>query len=133
MTRLLLIVTAVFEAATGLLLMIWPAGALKLLFGPVSAAPLGSGGVRMAGVVLLALGVACWITRERGLTPAGRRMLAAMLAYNVAVAAVLAAAGVHYAPVGIALWPAVFAHCLLAVWCAAPLRRGAPGHGPANS
>ncbi|MGE0034155.1 MAG: hypothetical protein AB7S93_00810 [Xanthobacteraceae bacterium] len=126
MTRLLLIVTAVFEAVTGLLLMFWPAGALKLLFGPATAAPLGPGGARVAGIALLALGIACWFARERGLTPAGRRMRAIMLTYNVAVAALLVVAGVHYAPVGIALWPAVFAHCVLAVWCVASLRRGAP-------
>jgi hypothetical protein len=124
MTRLLLIMTAVFEAATGLLLMIWPSEVLALLFGPGSAAPLGPGGARVAGVVLLALGIACWLTRELGPTPAGRRMITTMLAYNVAVAAVLAAAGIHYAPVGIALWPAVIIHCVLAVWCVTSLRQG---------
>jgi hypothetical protein len=126
MTRLLLIVTAVFEAVTGLALMIWPSRVLMLLFGPATAAPLGPGGARVAGVVLFALGVACWFTRKHGLRPAGRRMVATMLSYNLAVAAVLAAAGIHYAPVGIALWPAVIAHCALAVWCAASLRQGAP-------
>jgi hypothetical protein len=129
MTRLLLIVTAVFEAATGLLLMVWPSGVLALLFGPVTATPLGPGGARVAGVVLLSLGVACWFARDHGQRAAGRRMITTMLAYNVAVAAVLAAAGIHYAPVGIALWPAVIAHCLLAVWCVASLRRGAPAAG----
>jgi hypothetical protein len=126
MTRLLLVVTAAFEAATGLLLMIWPSGVLALLFGPATAAPLGPAGARVAGVVLLALGVACWFARDHGQRSAGKRMITAMLTYNVAVAAVLAAAGIRYAPVGIALWPAVIAHCLLAVWCVASLRRGAP-------
>ena len=129
MTRLLLVVTAAFETATGLLLMIWPSGVLALLFGPATAAPLGPDGARVAGVVLLALGVACWFARQHEDKPAGRRMLATMLTYNVAVAAVLAAAGVRYAPVGIALWPAVIAHCALAVWCVASLRRGAAAIG----
>lgn len=124
MTRLLLIVTAVFEAVTGLLLMISPSGVLTLLFGPATTAPLGQGGARVAGVVLFALGVACWFTRKHGSRQAGRRMVTTMLTYNVAVAAALAAAGIHYAPVGIALWPAVIAHCTLAVWCAASLRQG---------
>jgi hypothetical protein len=124
MTRLLLIVTAAFEAATGLLLMFWPSEVLELLFGPATAAPLGPGGARIAGVALLALGVACWLTRDTGAKPSGKRMITTMLAYNVAVAAVLAAAGIHYAPVGIALWPAVIVHCVLAVWCVTSLRQG---------
>ncbi len=129
MTKALLILTAIFEAATGVLLIIWPSEVLALLFGPATAAPLGPGGARVAGVVLLALGVACWLSRDRAQTPAGNRMVATMLAYNVAVAAVLAAAGIRYAPVGIALWPAVIAHCALAVWCASSLRRGVPVAG----
>jgi hypothetical protein len=126
MTRLLLIVTAVFEAATGLLLLIWPSEVLELLFGPATTAPLGPGGARVAGVVLLALGIACWFARDRGQSAAGRRMITTMLTYNIAVAAVLAAAGIRSAPVGIALWPAVVAHCALAVWCVASLRGRAP-------
>jgi hypothetical protein len=129
MTRLLLIVTAVFEAVTGLALMMWPSGVLTLLFGPATAAPLGPGGARVAGIVLFALGVACWFAREHGLRPAGRRMITTMLTYNVAVAAALAATGIQYAPVGIALWPAVIAHCALAIWCTASLRSGAPAAG----
>ena len=127
MTKALLILTAIFEAATGLLLMIWPSEVLTLLFGPATAAPLGPGGARVAGVVLLALGIACWLARDRGQSPAGRRMITTMLTYNVAVAAVLAAAGIRYAPVGIALWPAVIAHCALAAWCVASQRQGTPG------
>jgi hypothetical protein len=56
-------------------------------------------------------------------------MITTMLTYNVAVAAVLAAAGIRYAPVGMALWPAVIAHCLLAVWCVASLRQGTSAAG----
>jgi hypothetical protein len=123
MTRLLLIVTAAFEAATGLLLMFWPSEVLELLFGPATVA-LGPGSARIAGVALLALGVACWLTLDIGAKPSGKRMITTMLAYNVAVAAVLAAAGIHYAPVGIALWPAVIIHCVLAVWCVTSLRQG---------
>lgn len=55
MAKALLILTAIFEAATGLLLMIWPSEVLTLLIGPATTAPLGPGGARVAGVVLLAL------------------------------------------------------------------------------
>jgi hypothetical protein len=126
MTRTLLILTAIFEAATGLLLMIWPSEVLALLFGPNPAIPLGSTGGRVAGVVLLFLGIACWMTRDHGQRPSGKRMVSTMLTYNVAVAAALAAVGVRYGLHGIVLWLAVIAHVALAVWCVASLRRGAP-------
>ena len=125
MTKALLILTAIFEAATGLLLIIWPSEVLALLFGPKAGIPLGLTGARVAGVVLLILGIACWLTRDRTQRPAGTRMVATMLTYNVAVAAALAAAGIHYGH-GMVLWAAVIAHVALAAWCVASLRRGAP-------
>jgi hypothetical protein len=130
MTRTLLTLTAIFEAATGLLLMIWPSEVLALLFGPNPAVPLGPTGARVAGVVLLFLGFACWFTRDHGQRESGKRMVATMLTYNVAVAAALAAIGVRYGQHGIVLWLAVIAHVALAVWCVASLRRGAPAAGP---
>jgi hypothetical protein len=78
---------------------------------------------RVAGVVLFALGVACWFAREHGRDRLAGVWITTTLTYNVVVAAALAAAGIHYAPVGIALWPAVIVHCALAVWCAASLRQ----------
>jgi hypothetical protein len=121
MTRLLLIVTALFEVATGVLLLAWPSELLTLVLGPTSVS-MGLTGARVAGAVLLMLGVACWFKREAGQLPAGRRLIAILLAYNIAVAAVLAIAGVRYGFAGIALWPVVAAHAALAAWCAASLR-----------
>jgi hypothetical protein len=40
-----------------------------------------------------------------------------MFLYNVAVAALLAFAGVGLGLRGIALWPAVILHAAMAVWC----------------
>lgn len=123
MTRLLLIVTAVFEAATGLLLIVWPSAVLAILFGPASAMPIGPTGAQVAGVVLLVLGLGCWFARDREAKPAGRRMVATMLLYNVVIAAILAATGIYYAIAGIMLWAAIMAHLALAAWCVASLRR----------
>ena len=87
---------------------------------------MGLTGARVAGAVLLILGIACWLKREAGHLPAGRRLVATLLTYNIAVAAVLAIAGVRYGSAGIALWPVVAAHAALAAWCAVSLRGSAP-------
>jgi hypothetical protein len=63
MNRLLLL-TALIEALTGLALIVVPTLVVRLLLGGESsgaAIPLG----RVAGVALLALGVACWLARAK--------------------------------------------------------------------
>jgi hypothetical protein len=98
MKRVLII--AVFaEVATGLALLIVPALVGRLLLGEEltgSALPV----ARVAGIALIALGVAC--------SPAAP--LAGMLAYNAAVAIYLAYLGVAGGVSGILLWPAVVLH-----------------------
>lgn len=121
MTKTLLTVTAVFEIATGLALIAWPSAVIDLVLGP-SFAPQPAV-ARVAGGVLLVLGVGCWLTRDDGESRSGRRMVATMLTYNIAVAVVLAIAGIGFKFVGVALWPAVLAHAVLAAFCIASLRR----------
>jgi hypothetical protein len=107
--------TAIIEAATGLALLVVPAIVVKLLLGAEisgAAIPLG----RVAGVALLALGVACWLARGDTQSRAARGLLKAMLTYNLGVAVVLAVAGIQSHPVGIALWPAVVLHAVMGVW-----------------
>jgi hypothetical protein len=104
--RGVLAASAIAEAATGIVLAVDPALVTSLLFGVDAArhwTPLG----RVAGVALLALGLACWpateVAGER--TPAAR----AMLVYNPLIASYL----VYLATVGVAgilLWPAVAWH-----------------------
>jgi hypothetical protein len=113
----LLALTAIIEAATGLALLVLPAVVVKLLFGAeISgvAVPLG----RVAGVALLALGVACWLAGGDTKSRAGRGLVVAMLVYNAGAVVVLGAAGIQSPTVGIALWPAVVLHAIMAVWCA---------------
>ena len=121
MSRLLKL-TALIEAATGLALMVVPSVVVRLLLGsPLdtsAAVMLG----RVAGVALFALGVACWLARDDAQSRAARGLVAAMLLYNVATVAVLAFAGIGFGLHGVALWPAVVLHAVMAVWCVACLR-----------
>ena len=119
----LLKLTALIEAAMGLGLMAMPSVVVQLLLG----SPLDSSAAmvlgRVAGVALLALSVACWLARDDTQSRTARGLVAAMLLYNIAVAALLAFAGVGLGLRGIALWPAVVLHAAMAIWCAACLRR----------
>ena len=118
----LLKLTAVIEAGTGLGLLAVPAVVVRLLLGAeISSASLPLG--RVAGVALLALGVACWLAHCDEQSRAARGLVAAMLLYNVATVAVLAFAGVGLGLHGMLLWPAVVLHAVMAVWCAGCLRR----------
>ena len=45
-----------------------------------------------------------------------------MVLYNLGAVVILGAAGIGSQPVGIALWPAVILHAVMAVWCVTCLR-----------
>jgi hypothetical protein len=78
---------------------------------------------RVCGAGLLTLGVACWLARGDTQSRAARGLIAAMLLYDVTVAALLAFAALGMDLRGVALWPAVVLHGLMSVWCVACLRR----------
>src|SRR5438046_7368831 len=119
----LLKLTAIIEAATGLGLVAVPAVVVRLLLasplGTSASIPLG----RVAGVALLALGVACWLARDDTQSRAARGLVVAMLMYNLIAIAVLAFAGIGLGLHGVALWPAVVLHAVMAIWCIVCLRR----------
>jgi hypothetical protein len=97
-----LIFAAVGEAGTGLALLIVPSLVGWLLLGEELtgiAIPVG----RVAGIALVALGVACWPG-----TP-----LVGMLTYSGAVTLYLAYLGFAGGLSGILLWPAVVLHVIL--------------------
>ena len=121
-TRKLLILTAVVETATGLTLLSSPPIVARLLLGATLDGPAAFIVGRMTGAALLSLGVACWLAREDGASRAGRGLIAAMLLYNVAAAAVLANAAIGMGLASILLWPTVALHAALAIWCIASLR-----------
>ena len=91
---------------------------VRLLLGAdISGAgiPLG----RVAGVALLALGLACWLARGQ----ATSALVGAMALYNFGVAVVLGMAGVLSGMTGVFLWPAVALHAAMAVWSVLILQR----------
>jgi len=119
----LFIVIAAIEVGAGLALLSCPSLTVARLIGSgldnSAAVTLG----RVAGAALSALGLVCWLARDDTHSRAARGLVSTMLLYNVAVAAILAFAGLGFGLRGIALWPAVVLHTVMAVWCGACLRR----------
>ena len=100
--RRLLAVVGAGEAFTGLALVIYPSPVVRLLFG----AEISGAGVvmsRIAGIALIALGVACWPGPS----------LAGMLIYSALATAYLAYVGIAGEWVGPLLCPAVVVHAIL--------------------
>jgi hypothetical protein len=93
---------AVSEAATGLALLIVPSLVGQLLLG-TELTGVAATVARVAGIALIALGVACWPG-----TP-----LVGMLAYSAAVTLYLAYVGFAEGLSGALLWPAVVLHVIL--------------------
>jgi len=124
MARKLLIVTALVETPIGLMLLLSPQLVAGLLLGASLDAPAALIVGRIAGAALLSLGGACWLARDDGPGRAQLGLVAAMLLYNCAAAAVLANAGAGVGLAGVLMWPAVGLHAGLAAWCLAGLRSG---------
>jgi len=97
-----LIFAAVGEAGTGLALLIVPSLVGRLLLGE-ELTGIAIAVARVAGIALIALGVACWPG-----TP-----LVGMLTYSAAVTLYLACVGFLGGLTGILLWPAVVLHAIL--------------------
>ena len=110
-------VTALGEAATGLFLLVLPADVLASLLGVKESGQEALLLGRILGTALLAVGVGCWLARRDPGGPAQHGILAGVLIYDVAAAALLAYAGLVLKMTGLFLWPAVVLHTALAVWC----------------
>jgi len=114
----LLIITAAIEGGTGIGLLAAPAVLAQLLLGGTLDTPAALTVARVGGTALLAISVACWLSRENG-----RALVAAMLLYNVVVAGLLVHAALALALSGLGLWPAVILHAVMTVWCVTTLLR----------
>ena len=123
----LLTLTAIIEAATGVGLLAAPAVLAQLLLGGTLDTPAALTVARVGGTALLAISVACWLSRENG-----RALVAAMLLYNVVVAGLLVHSALALALSGLGLWPAVILHAVMTVWCVTTLLRQ-PGTLPQAS
>jgi hypothetical protein len=122
LVRKLLTVTALLEAAAGFALAASPSLLIPLLIGSPLDTRSGLVVGRLAGVALLTLGLVCWLARNDQQSRVTTGPVAAMLFYNVAVAALLAYARLDLYLLGIGLWPTVAFHAALALWCIACLR-----------
>jgi hypothetical protein len=120
--KLLLLITALVEAATGLCLLVLPAILFAILLGVKDVAVDTMFVGRIAGAALLAMGVASWIAKADTLTTAQHGLLTGILVYDAAVALLLAFAGTVLVMKGILLWRAVALHAILAAWCVSCLR-----------
>jgi hypothetical protein len=108
-----LVAAAVGEIATGIALLLVPSLTGQLLLG-VELAGVAAIVARVAGIALIALGIACWPA-----TP-----LAGMLFYSAAVTAYLAYVGAVDGVGGVLLWPAVLLHAILTAFLA--IRKAPP-------
>lgn len=123
--RNLLAVSAVIEGGTALALVAAPSLVATVLLGAPLDAPGALTVARVAGVALLALVVACWRARTNWHGGASRGVVGAMLLYNAGVLVVLVHAATGLDLTGIALWPAVLIHAIMAAWCVRSLGRSA--------
>ena len=119
----LLIVTAIIELGVGLALLCFPSATVTFLLGSGLDTPAAVALGRVAGAALSALGVASWLAHYDAQSCAARGLVSAMVLYNLGAVIILSAAGIRSQPVGIALWPAVVLHAVMAIWCVASLLR----------
>jgi hypothetical protein len=104
----LLMLAAMAEAGTGVILLAYPAIVVRLLFDSEIA----DAGVimsRLAGIALVGLGAACWPGTDT------RRAIYGLLAYSVLAMLYLIYIGVRGGGVGRLLWPGVVVHAILIV------------------
>ena len=97
---------AVAEAVTGAALMIVPSLVAHLLLGAELTGVAVAVG-RVAGIALIALGIACW--------PGADRALFGMLTYSTLATLYLGYLAIGGEWVGILLWPAVGLHAVLTI------------------
>jgi len=106
----ILAIAAAVEIVTGAILLVYPPIVVRLLLG-ADVVGTGIGMARIAGMGLLAIGLACWPGRDA----AGRRAaFLGMLTFSVLIALYLIRVGVAYGG-GVLLWPAVAAHGVIAL------------------
>ena len=106
--NVILMLAALAEAGTGVMLLVYPSIIVRLLFDAeiVAAGVIMS---RLAGIALIGLGAACWPGTDT------RRAFQAMLTYSALAMLFLIYIGVRAEGVGLLLWPAVVAHAILIV------------------
>ena len=105
-------IVAAGEAATGVALILFPRLVVELLFS-ATVAGAGVATSRLAGMALLALGIACW--SESGASGGSARARTALLVYSALATVYLGALAVDGELRGALLWPAVVVHVVVDV------------------
>ena len=122
MQRMLLAIAAVMETLAGLGLILAPDATMQLLFG---GRPDGVGMMmgRVAGVALLALGVACWGARADSGGEARAGTVGAITLYNGGAGVLLVLFAITGQAAGLGVWSAGLFHLALAAGFLASQRR----------
>jgi hypothetical protein len=122
MQRTLLAIAAVAETLACLGLILMPDATMQFLFG---GRPDGVGMMigRVAGVALLALGVACWAARADSGGEARAGTVRAITLYNAGAGALLVLFAVTGQAAGLGVWSAALLHLALAAGFLASQRR----------
>jgi hypothetical protein len=118
----LLTISAIIEFGVGLAFFVFPSFPVKLLLGLSPETPVESVLARVLGLALLALGIACWLSRRYWQSQLTRGLVVAMLVYNFGVTIILVYAALSLAIFGFGLWPAVLLHLAMSVWCIIKLK-----------
>lgn len=104
----ILMLAALAEAGTGVILLVHPPTVVRLLF-DAEIAGAGVSMSRLAGIALIGLGAACWPGTD------SRRAFYGMVTYSLLAMLFLIYIGLGNEGVGLLLWPAVVAHAILIV------------------
>jgi len=109
--------TAVLETATGLAMLGFPSLVALLILGTSLEAAVAMAVARVAGVALLALGIACWLARSDEQSPATKGLVVTMVFHNAGIFVVLVCGALMVGLSGVALWPTVIVHATMGIWC----------------
>ncbi|TAH07928.1 MAG: hypothetical protein EAZ12_08270 [Sphingobacteriia bacterium] len=112
--RSLLTVTALLEGCTGLALAFVPTLVASKLLGTSFTDPGVMIIAKLAGAALITIAIACWLSRSNSQSTI---MVKAMLAYNFFSIVLLSYSALGESISGPGLWPAVFIHLVLLIWC----------------
>jgi hypothetical protein len=115
--KTLLIVTSVIESVIGLIFLISPPLPVLILLGLSVDSTVDLLLGRVAGAALLSVGIACWFARIDEKSGTTKGLVNAVLLYNIIVTMLLAYAGLSAHLLGAGLWPAVFVHIAMTIWC----------------
>lgn len=132
-TKSLLVVTAVVELVAGIVLLITPSLASKLLLGAGLGSPESVLVGKIGGAALLAIGLSCWLSRNHDRDGQAIGLVAGLLVYNAAIVVLLLYAGVVDKMHGVGIWPTIGLHSALSIWCVARLRRGSQASSGSRS